>query len=60
MTFDIESCQKAEQELFWQAEGKGKEEVVPDKNSIDKDSWATENQADLGIIKSPLQQEHGV
>lgn len=31
MTFDIESCQKAEQELLWQAEGKGKEEVVPDK-----------------------------
>lgn len=30
------------------------------KNSIDKDSWATENKADPVIIKSPFQQEYGV
>ena len=33
---------------------KVRKKLFQTKNSIDKDSWATENQVDLGIIKSPL------
>ena len=56
MTLTLSLARVLNRSYSGESEGKIKGEAVPDKrNSIDKGSRATENKADLGIIKSSLQ-----
>lgn len=52
MTLTLSLARELNRSYSGKSEGKTKGEAVPDKrNSIDKGSRATENKADLGIIK---------